>query len=243
MDFTTAISGNILYIYPTTDIINNRQYSVILNAGISGTIPTGDIAVLEDIYQFWFTSIYCPQFSTINRIKLQVGPLAANIIDDTIWRMIHKNSIDAVDLYNMSNNTNYAYDFWGCDWQDVPSQLKRYVECKTAYDLLSIMRVTQQMSGDSANQLKTLGDMTIKYGGGASGPSSAVDPKRLADLYACWNESMRMFRNMQVTVKAYYDVSKGYGHPVRQIYDNRVIRPVSPFQGNYTPGTPYWRGI
>jgi hypothetical protein len=243
MDFTTAISGNVLYIYPTTDIINNRQYTILLSQGISGVIPpSGATDIMEEPYEFWFTSVYCPQFSTANRIKLQIGPLAESIIDDTIWRMIHKNSIDAVDLYNMSNGLNIAYDYWGCDWQDVPKNIRRYVECKTAYDVLSIMRVTQQMSGDSANQLKTLGDMTIKYGGSGGG-SNNIDPKRLSDLYTCWNESMRMFKNMSVTVKAYYDISKGYAHPVREDAYNRIVRPVIPYGNNYTPGTWWYRGI
>ncbi len=55
---------------------------------------------------------------------------------------------------------------------------------------------------------------------------------------------LEMFRLMRATVKGYYDTSKGYLHPVRAIYDNRIIRPVIPHpEGNYTPGTTYIRGI
>lgn len=242
MTFTYSYSGNLLYLTPSGELLNNYQYKILIQAGLSGTVlPSGDTAILANDYEFWFTSYYCPTFTTPNKVKLQIGPLADDVIDDTIWRMIHKNSLDAIELYNINTGSNYAGTYFGCTSENVPMHMKRYVECKTAYDLLSIMRITSQMGGGTGDQLKTLGDMTIKYG--AAGGNPSIDPKRLSDLYACWNESLRMFRNMQVTVKSFYNDSKGWSHPVRAICDNRVIRPVIPFQGNYTPGTPYWRGI
>lgn len=241
MEYTSAISGNVLYIYPNQDIINNRQYTVTISPGISGIIPSGTVDILETEYQFWFTSIYCPQFSTANRIKLQIGPIGDSLIDDSIWRMIHKNSIDAVDLFNINTNSNLAYDYWGCDWQDVPLNIRRYVECKTAYDILALLRISQTMGGGGGNQLKTLGDMTIKYDSGGS--SVNVDPQKMKDLYLCWNESLRMFRLMKATVKGIYDQSLGWNHPAMDSINNRVIRPVILSQNRYTPGTYPYRGF
>lgn len=242
MNFSYQISGNLLYITPTGELPNNYQYKIVIDAGLSGLVlPSGDVAILTTDYEFWFTSYYCPTFSTPNRIKLQIGPLADNIIDDTIWRMIHKNSSDAIELYNINTGDNLSSTYFGCTSENIPMHMKRYVECKTAYDILSIMRITSQMGGGTGDQLKTLGDMTIKYG--AAGGNPSIDPKRLSDLYACWNESLRMFKNMAVTVKAYYDNSLGFGHPQREPAYNRIVRPIIPFQGRFTPGTRCLRGI
>jgi hypothetical protein len=240
--FGLSYSGNLLFITPTGELPNNYQYKINIGAGLSGIVlPSGDVAVLTTDYEFWFTTYYCPTFTTPNRVKLQIGPLADNVIDDTLWRMIHKNSLDGIELWNMYTGANVSNTYFGCTWENVPTYLKRYVECKTAYDLLSVMRVTQQMNGTNGSQTKTLGDMTIVYGGQGGNPS--IDPKRLADLYNCWNEAMRMLGNMQVTVKSIYDTSLGYGHPAMSPIQNRVIRPVSYRRGFGTPGTPYYRNV
>lgn len=246
-DYTISINDNIVFLDFTERCASNRQYTVTVSPGISGTLPNGDIAALESEYQFWFTSLYCPLYTTIGRVKLQAGPVADTFTDDTIYRMIHKNSLDAIDLLiinNASANVNIAYDYYGCDWQGAPFHVRRYVECKTAYDVLALAKLNNSSSGgtNGGDQLKTLGDMTIKYGGG-SNSSSNDDPKRAADLYECWRESMRMMRNMNVAVRGYYDESKGWKHPALSYTTNRVIRPVSKSIGYGTPGTPRWRGI
>jgi hypothetical protein len=112
-----------------------------------------------------------------------------------------------------------------------------------------MLKVNQQFSPGAGDQLKTLGDMTIKYGGSASASSSAsgADPTKMKELMDCWQEQLRMFVNggtgLRSTVKGYWDTSKGYSHPVRAIHENRIIRPVIPYEGNYTPGTTFIRGI
>lgn len=231
MDYTLDINGNILTIIPSGALTTNREFKITLSPEISGYIPpSGDIETLGTQYQFWFTSTYCPLFTTVGRVKLLAGPEAETLLDDTIYRMIHKNSLDVVELYNMSYGTSYPYDYWGCDWQTVPLQMKRYVECKTAWDVLNFARIAA-MGGSSGgpNQTKTLGDITIKYGGAGGGSTAGTgpDPNKLKDLYDCWNESMRMIRALRVAVKAYYDESKGFAHPVREIHHNRVVRPVN----------------
>ena len=244
MDFSVEISGNILYLIPSGYLTTNRQYTVYIDAGLSGLLPpSGNSGEMTSDYSFWFTSIYCPQFSTSRKIRLAAGPAIDSFTDDTIYRMIHRNSLDAVDLFNLYNSTNYAYDYWGCDWQDIPIHMKRYVECKTAYDLLSLIKLNTSINGTGMNQLKTLGDMTIKYGSSGGSTPSKFDPNKLKELYDCWNESSRMFKSIKVAVKGYYDESLNYTHPALNPQINRVIRPVSFNIGEYTPGTPYWRGI
>lgn len=239
MDFELQINGNILYIIPNDEFSTNKQYNINIEPGISGQFPPiGDVGIISENYNFWFTSIYCPQFTTAKRVRLQAGPAIDSFIDDTIFRMIHKNSIDAIDLYNISNSTNRSYNYWGCDWQDIPLQMKRYVECKTAYDILAILKMSNSFS-NGPNSTKTLGDMNIGYSGSTE---TAPDPKKMAELYACWNDALRSFNGIQVAVKGFYDVSKGYSHPVRDVSRNRVIKPVT-FNGSFTPGTQRWRSV
>lgn len=231
MNYELSLSGNILTIIPSGALAQNTEYSITLHPDISGSIPpSGEIDNLGSTYQFWFTSTYCPLFTTVGRVKLLAGPEADVLLDDTIYRMIHKNSLDAVELYNLSYSTNYSYTYWGCSWENVPLHLKRYVECKTAWDVLNFARIAALGgAGGGPNQTKTLGDMTIKYGGSSGSGSTATgpDPRKLTDLYDCWNESMRMIRALRVAVKGYYDQSKGFAHPVREIDHNRVVRPVN----------------
>ena len=245
MDFTLEINENVLTIYPASDLTTNRQYTVTVAPYVSGLIPVdgGTMAVLADTYEFWFTSIYCPLFSTLNRIKLLVGPDSDTLLDDTIYRMIHKNSLDSVELYNLSNATTYSYDYWGCDWQTVPQVIKRYVECKTAYDILAMLKQISTSNG-GGNQTKQLGDMNIRYGGGSSsaGNPTLDAPNKIKELYDCWNEMLRSFRGIKAAVRGYFDSSKGFAHPVREPQHNRVIRPVIRNAGVNEPSGPWVQG-
>lgn len=248
MDYTLSISGSILSIIPSGELDYNTQYTVTIGAGVSGDISSTEWGALSSDYSFWFTSQYCPLFTTLGRVKLEVGPTANSFSDDSIYRLIYKNSIEAVDIYNISHSTNLPYNYWGCTYTNVPFHLSRYVLCKTAYDILNIAKISGIDGGSGGNQLKTLGDMTIKYGG-PSAAEAASDPKKIKDLYACWQEALRMVRNVKVAVKGYLDTSKGYAHPVHEFHHNRVIRAVSfnnaqprgPWE-NHTPWNGYkWR--
>lgn len=235
------IDGNVLYIIPTEDLTTNRQYTVTIT-NVSGIIPLngGTTDTLINTYTFWFTSVYCPLFTTLKRIKLIVGPGADVLLDDTIYRMIHKNSLDAIELFNLSTTNDYAYDHFGCGWQDVPLKLKRYVECKTAYDILAMLKQIQNGSG-GGNQTKTLGDMSIKYGSSTtSGGDSGLDsPTKMKELYDCWNEMLRSFKFVRTAVKGFFDSSKGFSHPVREPDHNRVMRPVVVNGRNTNPNGPW----
>jgi len=231
------LSGSLISIVFDEPLITNRQYTTTILKGLSG-IYNESVYKLQTTQSYWFTSRYCPIFSTLGKVKLVGGPILDSFLDDTIYRMIHKNSLDAIDLFNVSTGSTISYDYWGCSWHDVPITLRRYVECKTAYDLLALSK----MSGKYPEQLKTLGDLTIKYAS-SDNTSKQADPSLVKELYDCWKESLRMFRSIKVAVKGYYDVSKNFAHPIRDTYHNRIIKPVTPFEGNFTPGTTYWRGI
>jgi hypothetical protein len=234
MDFTLNISGEYLDIIPTGCLVANRVYTITVDTGVSGVYNSTSYA-MENEYVFWFTSTYCPLFTTLTKVKLQAGPMADSLTDDTIYRLIHKNSMDAVDILNAYRGTNYAYDEWGCTWHDVPLQLRQYVECKTAFDILSLLDIAN-MGGD---QTKTLGDMTIKYA--AAGKSSPTDPNRKQQLYNCWNEALDSIKGpgMRVAIRGKYDTSKGFPHPRYDTTHNRIQKHIH--SHNSSPRGPWER--
>jgi len=229
---------NLVSIVPSGSLSYNTLYKITINTGMSGYLPeTGAYDTLDEDYTFWFTSTYCPLFTTVNRVRLEAGPVADSLIDDTIYRMIYKNSMDAVDIYNLAKSQTNTYTTWGCGPNDIPFLFRRYVECKTAYDILALM---ESVNGNNVDQLKTLGDLTIKYGGtgGGSGPKS--DPSKKKQLLDCWTEILNSLNGIRTAVRGYYDESKMYAHPVREPYHNRVVRPI--LTNNVNPVGPWENG-
>jgi hypothetical protein len=248
MEYTLEISGNILAILPTEPLITNRVHTITLMAGISGVYESESYALASD-YTFWFTSLYCPLFTTVTKVKLEAGPGVDLISEDTIYRLIHKNSLDAVDLYNTYQGTSISYDNWGCTWHDVPMILRRYVECKTAYDLLALLDAAglSTASDGTGSQLKTLGDLTISYGGSkAAGNPDMSAPDKKKQLYDCFMNALNIIRakGIQPAVRGWYDTTKGYPHPTFNPDHNRVIRTVD-FVNSQPHGpwerSRYWR--
>lgn len=231
---------NILYLVPTvgSTLGFNTEYTVKIKAGIGGILPDGTkILPLQKTHEIKFTSQFCPLFTTVTKVKLEIGPKADYFLDDAIYRIIHKNSMDAIDIWNQSKNASLTYYQFGCTYEQVPYILRRYVECKTAYDLLSLLDILNNGNGD---QLKTLGDMTIKYGAD-KGANAGQDPSKKKQLYDCWNELLRQISNIRTAVRGLYDTSKGFAHPALEPEHNRVIRPV-PFNNNTSPAGPWWNG-
>ena len=248
MDYTLSYTENKLLITPTSDLSYNTVYTITIDSAISGIHPvTGSGMPMSADYSFWFTSTYCPLFATLNTVKTLTGPASDTLLDAAIYRMILFNSKQAVDLYNISNSSNIAYNYWGCVPTNVPYQLRRYVECKTAYDILALVKQLNT-AGGGGDQLKSLGDMTIKYGGGSSddGTPALNAPSKMKELYDCWNSMLRAIQSIDVAVRGYYDTSKGFAHPVREPQHNRVVRPVIRNAGMNMPSGPwvngyYWR--
>lgn len=73
--------------------------------------------------------------------------------------------------------------------------------------------------------------MTISYGGSpGSSSGTSGDPSRKKQLYDCWMQMLSAIRALSLgqlpAVRGYYDVSKGFAHPVLDYDHNRVIRTV-----------------
>lgn len=230
--FQTSDLYNAIYILPdltTSRFRYNTEYNVSIKEGLLG-LNTNPLQKSEN---FWFTSQYCPLFTTVTTIKLMAGPVIEGFNDDTIYRMIHKNSIDAIDIINTGGGTKLPYDYFGCTPDGVPYILRRYVECKTAYDLLNI---ADSISNVGLSQSKRLGDMDIKYGGAPGGKGPNDDKKK--DFYDCFMGLLNLMGNgIQNTVRGLYDTSKGFPHPVHDVAHNRIIRNVDKARSN--PSGPY----
>jgi len=227
--FQHSIYDRNLYIVPDLNhtFIYNHEYHVNILAGLSGVYN----GYMEESDKFWFTSQYCPLFATITTIELMGGPTIENFSEDTVYRMIHKNSIDVIDIYNLGNGTSYPYSYWGCTPQNVPFLMRRYVECKTTYDLLNIAENYVGVS-NTVGQTKHLGDLDIKYTGtpGSSGSKELTAPDIKKRLFDCFNSIIDYFsRGVSIAIKGIYDCSKGYPHPVLDVGHNRVIKGIDPW--------------
>jgi len=229
-----------LYRDPKTNCIHSTlNYNTEYTVNISKELTSCNGLSMEQDESFWFTSKYCPMFTTATKITFILGPEAEAFTEDTINRYIHRTSKEAIDLMNVGVGCNgkakIPYDYYGCTPEGVPYNLQRYVECKTAYDLLNLLDRLRLINGTSAGQTKTLGDMTIKYNGiGRSGDNCpSCGPKK--DLYDCWMGLQGILSNSPTLcgtgaginngVRGKYDVSKGFSHPVFDVTHNRVVKP------------------
>jgi hypothetical protein len=121
-------------------------------------------------------------------------------------------------MYNMGGHT-IGYETWGCPGSNFFYEFKRYVECKTAYDLLNIL---DRVSNTGVAQMKHLGDMTISYGAAPKGSGDGGPTKK--DLYNCFNAIVNAMCNIRVAVRGIFDVSKGFPHPVMDPDHNRITK-------------------
>lgn len=124
----------------------NNEYTVTVKAGLSG-LETND---LPEDYVFMFTTQFDPLFSSVSRIRLNIGPMIRNIPDDTINRFIHENSILAQRLYPTWAGIIPA--------NNIPFYVAEYVTCKTKLDVLHAAMLGYAGSGGK----KALADLSIE---------------------------------------------------------------------------------
>lgn len=201
--FLVYPTGNILYLIPPaiSGVIPNwldynTEYTVTVKAsGLWGNNTT----YMEEDYEFFFTSQYCPLWSTVTDVRLAAGPLIDSVPDDTINRMIYRSSIKSIQRFLNGNNV------YGCTWSDVPEPLFRWVTCVAALMSLNAAAAAGGAGGGD-NTSKKLGALSITYGGGSDGGLDSGDVRRALDQ--CVRESAdligaQMGTKVQYAVKAY----------------------------------------
>lgn len=249
------VDENRVYILPAMYVIEdvlypgfwyNTEYTV----NVSKELISKSNLQPETNESFWFTSKYCPMFTSATRIKLQLGPEGDKFTEDTINRYIHRTSMEVVDFINLSPSCagkRIPYNYYGCDDSNIPINFRRYVECKVAYDLYNILDRMRLVNGMVGGQTKKLGDMTISYGSTAGMNSCACGPKK--DLYDCFMGLRNIISNTPTlcgtgagisnAVRGWFDNSKGFPHPTMDRTHNRISKPKPNADGPWYNTTNY----
>jgi len=186
------VSGDVAS-YSSTWLEYNKEYTLTIDKSLTGvlTLPIGEDYVLE------FTSAYCPAFVTVNDVRYEVGDFINNLTDDTVNRIIHKNSKYIVFKYLEFTGTlptNYS-----CEGSLMAEAFRRYVLCKTALDGITAIQLST-----GGNVTKKLADVTFQYGGIDSGK----DPNnKKKDLKDCVDNALNVIfsgHNFKIGVRGKY---------------------------------------
>jgi hypothetical protein len=126
------------------DFLYNTQVRVKLTTSIAGS-DAG--ATLLETTEYFFTTEYFPLFIGSDYLRIELGPAVVSLTDDTLNRIIHKNSIDAWEL----SNRDFALT-------DPTWRVRKWVGCKSILDVLGVLMLTKDLTAGGS---KTLGDLTI----------------------------------------------------------------------------------
>ena len=222
----TPVSGDA--ISTTSWLEYNKEYYITIKNTLQGELT---LPMVSD-YTFTFTSTFCPLFTTVNEIRYEAGDFINNLTDDTINRIIHKNSLYIINrYYNMLRGLPAGYT---CDGNSINSAFKRYVMCKSALDAITAIQLSK-----GGQTTKKLADVMFQY----SNIDSRKDPNnKKAELKDCADVSLNIIFNsntFQIGIKGKYFLpfrhpmsdpkysrlaitNKGYQHNMDSIFDESL---------------------
>lgn len=153
-----VVSGqNLQIIVGSGQLKQNNLVTVTLESTITST---SDVALSAD-YTWTFSTQYYPLYTTVRRMRLDVGVYIQDIPDDTINLAIHLASIEANALtWNKDNLDDEYYKFARSQW----------TACRAAEILL--MNV---LGGSSTLKAKRLGDLEVEYDTGNIRTNAALE--------------------------------------------------------------------
>jgi hypothetical protein len=128
----------------TDDFLHNTQVRVKLTTSLAGL---ADGATLLETTEYFFTTEYFPLFIGSEYLRTELGPAVVSLTDDTLCRIIHKNSIEAWELSNRSFSLKEP------TWR-----IRKWVGCKSILDILGVLMLTKDLTAGAS---KTLGDLSI----------------------------------------------------------------------------------
>jgi hypothetical protein len=211
-DFVIVGGGSI----GTTQLYNNN----IIYIQLSDLIKAEDGSGLGEDKTFYFTTTYVPLYVGIRRIRLDLGPLISNVIDDTINFAIFEASLSADNNQFVANIVNATY---------LNFAKTEYVVC------LAELTLVRALMGDgdiSQKMYKSLGDLSVSRGG--MGDALSKKAKSLEDCVARWQVVIQS--GGEITP----DTSLRPGHSVKGMYAEDAItvnRQWEPTSGvGYMPG-------
>ena len=150
-------------------------------------IINGDGEQMDEDRYFFFTTEYWPVYATPVVLRIALGGAISSVYDDTLYRIIFQNSIDAVlhsgDNLGPSNTRDHV---WG--------NVERYVKAASIIDVIAHLRFLAELQ---AGQKKQLGDFVVQY--------TATDPSLSVILRKAEADKARALREL----RRY----RGYGGP------------------------------
>ncbi len=143
---TLSVSGTELTITVASGLLfTNNVVTVTLDKSISSTAGSD----LGTDYTFYFTTAYEPLYSSVRKLRLDIGSYILNVPDDTINLSIFEASLEADKLtWHLPTEDNEYYKFVRRQW----------TTCRAAETLL--MNVMQAGGG---LKMKQLADLRVEY--------------------------------------------------------------------------------
>jgi hypothetical protein len=162
----------------------NYEYTVKIDA--SGLYGSG-MNYMESDFTFTFQVVTCPSWSTVDAVRLAVGPFIDSLPDDTINKMILRASMQAMSRFYMGTNP------YGCSYLSVPEPVFRWVTCMAGMFTLNTILSNQ-------NTNKRLGAFDVSYGVRPGSISPSEVRKSLDD---CLKESAISIQALDGTLLAF----------------------------------------
>lgn len=168
--------------------------TLVSNAGVTGSLS----AEIETI----FTTEYFPKFLDARFLRLELGRAVVNVLDDTLNRIIHKNSIDAWEQAAGHFDIDAPYP-----------AVRRYVKAASIMDVIDAVSLAQGMilGGES----KQLGDWKHDRNMGGKNVADMMHPiyQKAQKEKERWLLELRAYRNQtrpRVAEKGRYAHSTPY---------------------------------
>lgn len=115
---------------------------------LQGLLAASGQGQLEADVTVVYTTTFFPLFAGVRYLRLELGPVGKAFQDDTISRVIHKNSIEAWEEAGRRFDVNAPFPV-----------VRRYTVNKTLLDLIDMFALERQAVG---SQSKRLGDFSIQ---------------------------------------------------------------------------------
>lgn len=197
--FMFIVASPATIILDETPLCDNNIVTITLDS----TIQAEDGTTLGTDYEWYFTTTYTPLYTSLRRLRLDLGTLIANIPDDTINLAIFEASLMADSLtfgqLSLSASQMSFFEF----------ARRQYVTCAAEATLLDVI-----MNANVTGKTKQLAQLQVSYSG-----SSSKDPllwKRIQDCLVKWEASLTSSGEIapgtslrpDVAIKGYYDVDR-----------------------------------
>jgi len=147
--FTIVGGGSI----GTTLLYENNMVFVELSKEIKDI----DGNSLGSDYSFYFTTTYNPLYSSVRRVRLDLGPLISEVPDDTINLALFEASLEADALTFGFPSTNSGFFNFA---------RRQYVTCRAEQIILNAIMGNFAATGTGGKR-KALADLTVAYTGGS----------------------------------------------------------------------------